>query len=53
MYLIEQKRLCRLEKVAEDYGCSIRTVKRMLENLRNEGKSIVYCRKNKKYFIEK
>ncbi|WP_298344599.1 DeoR family transcriptional regulator [uncultured Algibacter sp.] len=52
LYLIEQKRLCSIEKVANDYGCSIRTVKRMLENLRNEGKTIVYCRKTSKYFLE-
>lgn len=53
LYLIEQKRLNSLEKVANNYGCSIRTIKRMLENLRNEGKSIVYCRKSNTYFLEK
>ncbi|GAL68870.1 DeoR family transcriptional regulator [Jejuia pallidilutea] len=53
LYLIEQKRLCSLEKVANDYECSIRTIKRMLENLRNEGKTIVYCRKSNKYLLEK
>lgn len=53
LYLIEQERLCCLEKVAIDYECSIRTVKRMLENLRNEGKTIVYCRKSNKYIMKK
>ena len=53
IYLIEQKRLCSLKKVADDFDCSVRTVKRMLENLRNEGKIIVYCRKNNQYSIEK
>ena len=53
LYLIEQKRLCSLEKVADDFDCSVRTVKRMLVNLRNEGKIIVYCRKSNQYSIEK
>ncbi|WP_147677883.1 hypothetical protein [Algibacter pacificus] len=53
LYLIEQKRLYDLEKVAEDYDCSIRTIKRMLENLRNEGKTITYCRKSNKYILKK
>jgi len=53
LYLLEQKRLCSLGKVADDFDCSVRTLKRMLENLRNEGKIIVYCRKTNKYIIEK
>lgn len=53
LYLIEEKRLYDLEKVANDYECSIRTIKRMLENLRNEGKTIVYCRKSNKYLLKK
>lgn len=52
LYLIEQKRLYSLEKVANDYGCSIRTLKRMLESLRNEGKTIVYCRKSNRYLLK-
>lgn len=53
LYLIEQERLFNLENVAKDYNCSVRTVKRMLENLRNEGENIAYCRKNNKYILEK
>jgi biotin operon repressor len=53
LYLIEYKRLHSLEKVASDYECSVRTVKRMLTNLREEGYNINYCRKNNNYFIKK
>ncbi|NMH89376.1 helix-turn-helix domain-containing protein [Flavivirga algicola] len=52
LYLIEQERLFSLKKVANDYNCSIRTVKRMLSNLRDEGYVIKYCRKGKKYILK-
>lgn len=52
LYLIEHKRLQNLEKVANDYGCSVRTVKRMISSLRKEGKIITYCRKKRRYFLE-
>ncbi|WP_203257016.1 HTH domain-containing protein [Hyunsoonleella ulvae] len=53
LYLIKQQRLVSLDKIADDYGCSVRTVKRMLESLRKEGKTIVYCRKSNKYLLKK
>ncbi|WP_308990450.1 hypothetical protein QLS71_003070 [Mariniflexile litorale] len=53
LYLIEHKRLSDLEKVANDYECSVRTIKRMISNLRNEGKTIMYCRKSNKYLLKK
>ncbi|TWO31565.1 DeoR family transcriptional regulator [Seonamhaeicola sediminis] len=53
LYLIEEKRLIDIEKVANNYGCSVRTIKRMLQNLRNEGKTITYCRKSNKYLLKK
>jgi biotin operon repressor len=53
LYLIQHKSLCSLEKVAEDFECSVRTVKRMLCGLRNEGYKICYCKKSNKYFLEK
>jgi DNA invertase Pin-like site-specific DNA recombinase len=37
LYLIEKERFYSLEKIAENYGCSVRTVKRMIFNLRDEG----------------
>lgn len=53
LYLIEHKRLSSLEKVANDYDCSKRTIKRMLNSLRIEGYNIIYCRKSNKYLLEK
>jgi predicted DNA-binding transcriptional regulator YafY len=53
LYLIEQKRLYSLEKVASDYKCSVRTLKRMVANLREDGYAISYCRKNNNYYIKK
>lgn len=52
LYLIENKRLCSLEKVANDYECSVRTLKRMITNLRYEGHNIIYCRQNNKYLLK-
>ncbi|GAA3557894.1 hypothetical protein GCM10022395_06470 [Snuella lapsa] len=52
LYLIEQGRLYSLELVADDFGCSIRTLKRFVSHLREEGNNIKYCRKKNKYFIE-
>ncbi len=51
LYLIEQERLCSLETVATNYNCSIRTIKRMLNSLREEGYDIQYCRKCYKYLL--
>jgi predicted DNA-binding transcriptional regulator YafY len=53
LYLIEHKRLTDLGKVANDFECSVRTIKRMLSTLRNEGKPITYCRKSNKYLLKK
>jgi predicted DNA-binding transcriptional regulator YafY len=53
LYLIKNERLYSLEKVASDYQCSVRTLKRMLNNLREEGYDIAYCRKKNNYFIKK
>jgi predicted DNA-binding transcriptional regulator YafY len=53
LYLIKNERLYSLEKVASDYQCSVRTLKRMLNDLREEGYDISYCRKKNNYFIKK
>lgn len=53
LYLIEYERLISLGNVANDFECSVRTVKRMLGSLRNEGETIVYCRKNNNYLLKK
>ena len=52
LYLIENERLHSLEKIANDYNCSKRTVKRMLASLREEGYNISYCRKCYKYIVK-
>lgn len=53
LYLIAHDRLQSLEKVANDYDCSVRTIKRMLTDLREEGYDIAYCRKEHKYLLKK
>jgi len=52
LYLIKHNRLTSIEKVANDFGCSTRTIKRMLCDLKNEGHKIVYCYNTKRYFLE-
>ena len=52
LYLIKHERLISIEKTANDYECSKRTIKRMLSNLREEGFKIIYCRKCNKYLLE-
>ncbi len=52
LYLIENKRLSRLEQVAEKFDCSKKTVKRMINDLREQGYDIVYCRKTATYFFQ-
>jgi len=53
LYLLEQNRLCSLNCVADKFGCSQRTVERMLNDLRNEGHDIRFSKQKQKYFIEK
>lgn len=51
--LIEKSRFVSLQSVARRFGCSTRTIKRMLNLLREKGHDIRYDRKAKKYFIVK
>ena len=53
LYLIEQGRLVSLTKVANNYNCSVRTVERMLKELREQGYIINFSRKSNKYFVKK
>lgn len=53
LYLIEHKRLCSLEKTANDFECSIRTLRRIINDLRREGYEIFYCRASHKYILNK
>ncbi|MBS1526464.1 MAG: HTH domain-containing protein [Bacteroidetes bacterium] len=51
--LIEKNRFRSLEAVAKSFGCSSRTIKRMIAHLRESGHEIQYDRLEKKYFIKK
>jgi len=51
--MIEKNRFRSLEAVAARFDCSTRTVKRMLNHLRDRGNRIRYDRLQKKYLIEK
>ncbi|WP_299431887.1 hypothetical protein [uncultured Maribacter sp.] len=52
LYLIEHKMLYSLEKVAVDYDCSIKTIRRMIGSLREEGYDIYFCRKTYNYYLK-
>ncbi|WP_345952980.1 hypothetical protein [Mucilaginibacter sp. PAMB04168] len=51
--LMSKGRFGSLEAAALRFGCSSRTVKRMLNVLREKGHDIRYNRQQKKYFIKK
>ncbi len=53
LYLIEHKRLISVAKVASDFNCSEKTVKRMISNLRIQGHHVVYCRAKCIYELKK
>jgi DeoR/GlpR family transcriptional regulator of sugar metabolism len=50
--LITKKRFRSLEDAASRFNCSTRTVKRMLNHLRDQGHDVRYDRLEKKYFIK-
>jgi len=51
--LINKNRFRSIEDAARRFSCSTRTIKRMLNNLREQGHQIRYDRLQKKYFIKK
>lgn len=51
--LIEKNRFISVESAAKRFSVSTRTVKRMLDHLREQGHDIQYDRTKKKYFIKK
>lgn len=51
--LIEKNRFVSVESVATRFACSTRTVKRMLNHLRDQGHAVQYDRLHKKYIIKK
>ena len=50
--LINKNRFRSLENAASRFGCSTRTIKRMLNHLREKGHDIQYDRLQRKYFIK-
>ena len=38
--------------ISEEFDCSERTVRRMINYLRDTGYTINYCKKNKIYYVE-
>lgn len=51
--LIEKNRFRSVESAAKRFDCSTRTVKRMLNHIRERGYIIQYNRLEKKYYIKK
>jgi len=51
--LITKNRFRSIEDTARRFSCSTRTIKRMLNHLRDKGYDIQYDRLEKKYFIKK
>jgi biotin operon repressor len=49
---IEKGRVRSLENVAEKFECSTRTIKRLLSDLREDGHSVRYDKKNKKFLSD-
>ncbi len=50
--LITKNRFRSIEDAANRFSCSTRTIKRMLNHLRDRGHDIQYDRLQKKYFIK-
>jgi len=50
--LITKNRFRSIADVAARFSCSTRTIKRMLNHLRDQGHDIRYDRLQKKYFIK-
>jgi len=53
LYLIERERLKNTSEIAKKFGCSRRTIERMINLLREDGYDIKYSRITCKYYIKK
>ena len=51
--LIGKNRFRSIEDVAKRFDCSTRTVKRMLNHLRDQGHPVIYDRRQRKYLLKK
>lgn len=52
LVMIEKGRCISLQQVAEKYGCSKRTIRRMIIELKEEGHAIRYCKTTQKFYKE-
>lgn len=50
--LIQKEKLKSPTELAQTFECSEKTVRRMINTLRDVGVDIHYCKRRKKYFIE-
>jgi biotin operon repressor len=50
-YLIKNERISSPKIIAEQFGCSEKTIRNMINHLRNKGFEIEYCKYNKKYLL--
>jgi predicted DNA-binding transcriptional regulator YafY len=51
--MIEKNRFRSLPDIALRFECSTRTIKRMINHLRDQGHNIRYDRRQKKYILKK
>lgn len=51
--MIEKGQLLSFKQASEKYGCSQRTIIRMLNALRERGHDIYYCKTTEKYSLNK
>jgi biotin operon repressor len=51
--MIQKGRVISLEQIARKFGCSKRTVKRMIADLKEEDCEIYYSRKTYKFLLKK
>jgi biotin operon repressor len=52
LIMIEKGRCISLQQVSEKYGCSKRTIRRMMVELKEEGHAICYCKTTQKFYKE-
>lgn len=50
--MVQKGRYISVQQVAEKFDCSKRTANRMLDELRDDGNEIVYCKQTKKFRVE-
>jgi len=51
--LIRKDSLCSPHELASKFNCSEKTIRNMINVLRQKGHNIKYSKKSKKYFVEK